>query len=76
MDYSTTLLNLEGIFVGDLGVTVDESQLIQLFSPYGTITQVEIKRDKKTRHSLGYGFIYFETRQQQEKVLSIKDNFV
>ena len=74
--FTSSLQNLDGLFVGDLGPNVEDSDLRALFEPYGTITTISIKRDKNTRRSLGYGFVYFEKHEDQQNVLMHKDNFV
>jgi hypothetical protein len=47
------------LFVGDLAKSVHEQHLYQLFAKYGTVSYVEIKRDKLTLNNLGYGFVHF-----------------
>src|ERR1039457_5344269 len=36
---------------------IDEEDLQTLFGKYGTITNVDIFRDRETEESLGYGFV-------------------
>jgi polyadenylate-binding protein len=50
------------LFVGDLSKSVYEQHLFDLFSKYGIVTHVEIKRDKLTLNNLGYGFVHFLVR--------------
>eukprot|EP01033_Poteriospumella_lacustris_P001156 gene1156-844_t len=45
-----------GVFVGDLSYFVTEQDLIQLFSPYGPIDSVMIRRGK-SGDTLHYGFV-------------------
>ena len=66
----------EALFIGDLDQSVTEQQLREVFKNYGPLTNIVIKKDKRTQNSLGYGFIYFATIQQKELVLANKDSFV
>ena len=56
--------NSRVLFVGDLARTVSEDELRHVFNTVGTVTIVDIKRDKITHNNLGYGFIHYATRQQ------------
>jgi len=40
--------------------------LVQEFSKYGEIENVDMKRDKGTGRSLGYCFIHFKTKDQAD----------
>eukprot|EP01112_Ceratiomyxa_fruticulosa_P011477 TRINITY_DN3111_c0_g1_i1.p1 TRINITY_DN3111_c0_g1~~TRINITY_DN3111_c0_g1_i1.p1 ORF type:complete len:453 (-),score=81.54 TRINITY_DN3111_c0_g1_i1:205-1563(-) len=55
---------LSTLFVGDLSQDVSEEHLVREFSPFGNIHLVEIKRDKATGLSLGYGFVAFRSRNE------------
>lgn len=51
------------LFIGDLARGLTEEQLKEPFEPFGVVN-VEIKRDRITGYSLGYGFAQFETKRQ------------
>jgi len=51
------------LFIGDLARGLNEEQLREPFEPFG-VASVEIKRDRVTGYSLGYGFVQFKTRQE------------
>ncbi|KAL6055984.1 RNA-binding region RNP-1 domain-containing protein [Balamuthia mandrillaris] len=51
------------LFIGDLARGLNEEQLREPFEQFG-VASIEIKRDKVTGFSLGYGFITFKTRMQ------------
>jgi len=51
------------LFIGDLARGLTEEQLKEPFEAYGAAS-VEIKRDRTTGYSLGYGFAQFRTRKQ------------
>ncbi len=64
-DLTTTL------FLGDLSVICDEANLSQLFSRFGVVESVQLKksdRDPQRAH-LGFGFIKFATRDSAERAL-------
>jgi len=50
------------LFIGDLARGLTEEQLKEPFDQYGAIS-VEIKRDRTTGYSLGYGFAQFRTKK-------------
>ncbi len=64
-DLTTTL------FLGDLSVICDEINLSQLFSRFGGVESVQLKksdRDPQRAH-LGFGFIKFANRDSAERAL-------
>ena len=56
-------LNEATLFVGDLAKEVNEVDLRQAFAEHGTVLSVDIKRDRRTRSSLGYGFVQYASRR-------------
>lgn len=52
--------NTSVLFVGDLANDVSEQEIFDMFSPFGEIVYVEIKKDKITKNSLRYGFVQFK----------------
>eukprot|EP00468_Gymnochlora_sp_CCMP2014_P008231 CAMPEP_0167762284 /NCGR_PEP_ID=MMETSP0110_2-20121227/12678_1 /TAXON_ID=629695 /ORGANISM="Gymnochlora sp., Strain CCMP2014" /LENGTH=438 /DNA_ID=CAMNT_0007649133 /DNA_START=120 /DNA_END=1436 /DNA_ORIENTATION=- len=55
------------IFVGDLSRTVKEEDLRQVMEKYGSVVNVDIKRDRVTNNNLGYGFVQFSTHKEALK---------
>jgi RNA recognition motif-containing protein len=45
------------IFVGNLAFTATETELRQLFEPYGDVQRVQIVMDRDTGRSRGFGFV-------------------
>jgi cold-inducible RNA-binding protein len=45
------------IFVGNLAFTTTETELRQLFEPYGDVQRVQIVMDRDTGRSRGFGFV-------------------
>ncbi|KAK2644086.1 hypothetical protein Ddye_019282 [Dipteronia dyeriana] len=47
------------LFVGDLDLRVNDSQLRQVFMTMGRVISVRVCRDMSTGHSLGYGYVNY-----------------
>ena len=45
------------LFVGGFPLDMNEIQLVQMVSPYGTVSTIKIVRDKKTGKCKGYAFL-------------------
>jgi RNA recognition motif-containing protein len=55
------------VYVGDLSVYCTEDEICRLFSPFGTIESVSLKKvNEGTNYYLAYGFIKFGTPQSAE----------
>jgi hypothetical protein len=50
------------LFVGDLSPNCTESMIRNAFYPYGQVLCIDIKRDKKTNHHLGYAFVHMDSQ--------------
>ncbi len=64
-DLTTTL------FLGDLSITCDEGNLFELFSRFGVVESVQLKKSERDpqRAHLGFGFIKFANRDSAERAL-------
>ena len=56
-------LNEATLFIGDLAKEVNELDLRRAFTEHGQVLSVDIKRDRRTRSSLGYGFVQYASRR-------------
>lgn len=54
------------LFIGDLSRTVKEEDLHLLFSPFGTVVAIDIKRDRLTLNNLGFAFVQFQSRAEAQ----------
>ena len=45
------------LYVGNLSYNVDDTQLEELFSKYGTVRSAEVIQDRDTGRSKGFGFV-------------------
>ena len=59
------------LYVGNFPFSVDETQLRDLFSGYGEITELALITDRETGRSKGFAFITFATQQAAEKALEM-----
>ncbi|KAI1715192.1 RNA recognition motif domain-containing protein [Ditylenchus destructor] len=52
------------VFVGNLPSDATDDSLFATFSKYGKLVHCEVKQDRNTNRSLGYGFVSFEKAEQ------------
>jgi RNA recognition motif-containing protein len=45
------------LYVGNLGYSVSNSDLEQMFSPHGTVDSAQVIEDRSTGQSKGFGFV-------------------
>ncbi|AMD19563.1 HCL588Cp [Eremothecium sinecaudum] len=58
------------LFICKLNPLTKAKDIAQIFSRFGSVVSVEIIKDKEQDHSLGYGFIQFESKQSCELAYS------
>lgn len=59
------------LYVGDLEVNVNDSQLYDHFNQVGQVVSVRVCRDLATRRSLGYGYVNFTNPQDAARALDV-----
>jgi polyadenylate-binding protein len=59
------------LYVGDLDLNVNDSQLYDLFNQVGQVVSVRVCRDLATRRSLGYGYVNFTNPQDAARALDV-----
>lgn len=52
------------LYVGDLDPTVNEGQLLELFSQVAQVVSIRVCRDQTGRQSLGYAYVNFSNHQE------------
>lgn len=59
------------LYVGDLEVSVTDSQVYDLFNQLGQVVSVRVCRDLSTRRSLGYGYVNYSNPQDAARALDM-----
>ncbi|KCV72336.1 hypothetical protein H696_01730 [Fonticula alba] len=62
------------LYVKHYPSTFTEDDLVELFSPFGTITSLCIARDEKTEKPRGFAFVNFETYEMANSALEALHN--
>lgn len=60
------------LFVGGLAFTTTEKDLEKYFRKFGDIEKVNIVKDRKTKASKGYGFVFFASQDPVDQITSQK----
>jgi RNA recognition motif-containing protein len=58
------------LYVGNLPYSMDEGDLRDLFTPYGTPSSVAVIMDRGTGRSKGFGFVEFENDTEAKAAIS------
>jgi RNA recognition motif-containing protein len=61
------------IYVGNLDYKVDENDLEDIFSEYGTVSSAKVIIDKFNGRSKGFGFVEMEKQDEAEKAIQELD---
>ncbi|KAK9472801.1 uncharacterized protein V1510DRAFT_445035 [Dipodascopsis tothii] len=59
------------LYVGNVHFGITETDLKQIFEPYGEIEFVALQKDESGERSKGYGFIQFALRESSEAALEL-----
>jgi RNA recognition motif-containing protein len=57
------------LYVGNLTYKVSDSDLEQVFSPFGTVQSVQVIQDRETGRSKGFGFVEMDTEAQAQAAI-------
>ncbi len=57
------------IYVSNLGFSVNDQDLKNLFAAYGTVTSAKVIMDKMTSQSRGFGFVEMPDEEAAQKAL-------
>ncbi|XP_017970875.1 PREDICTED: polyadenylate-binding protein 2 [Theobroma cacao] len=59
------------LYVGDLDLSVTETQLYEYFTQMGQVVTVRVCKDLSTRRSLGYGYVNYSNPQDAARALDL-----
>lgn len=57
------------LYVGNLSYEVTESELNELFAPFGAVESAKIITDRYTGNPKGFGFVEMSTREEANKAI-------
>ncbi len=63
------------LYVGNLGYEVTQSELFQLFEPFGTVVSAQLITDRDSGRSKGFGFVEMGSpKEAQAAITSLHDS--
>lgn len=67
--------NAMNIYVGNLPYSTTESELIELFSQYGTVERGNLVNDRETGRPRGFGFVEMPNEEEGRKAIETLNDF-
>ena len=61
------------LYVGNLPYSVDDGQLRELFSPFGTVESAQVVQERETGRSKGFGFVEMSTESEAQEAIEKMD---
>lgn len=61
------------IYVGNLSYEVNQEDLTEVFSEYGTVRRVHMPTDQETGRLRGFAFVEMETEAEEDKAIEALD---
>jgi RNA recognition motif-containing protein len=61
------------IYVGNLPFNAGESDVKNLFAPYGEVIEVRLVKDRRSRRPKGYGFVEMSTSDARSAIKHLND---
>ena len=58
------------LYVGNLGYSVTDTDLQQMFAPHGTIESAQVIMDRDSGRSKGFGFVEMSSNAEAEAAIS------
>lgn len=59
------------LFIGNLPYSYDDTKLVELFSPAGTVVSAKIISDKYSGRSRGFGFVEMSSDDEARKAIEL-----
>jgi cold-inducible RNA-binding protein len=63
------------LYVGNLSFTTTEDAIRTLFAQAGTVTSVELIKDRFTGNSKGFAFVQMSSQQEAEKAITMFNGY-
>ncbi len=63
------------LFVGNLPFSADTNQLQDLFAQAGQVVSAEVKVDRMTGRSRGFGFVEMSTEEENQKAIEMFNGY-
>jgi len=63
------------LYVGNLSFTTTEDAIRTLFAQAGTVTSVEVIKDRFTGNSKGFAFVQMSSQQEAEKAITMFNGY-
>lgn len=61
------------LFVGGLPYSIDDAELTDMFSKFGTVVSANIITDRETRRSKGFGFVEMSSDEEADAAIAKLD---
>lgn len=61
------------IYVGNLSYSVTQEDIIEVFSEYGTVKQVQLPTDRETGRLRGFGFVEMSSDEEELAAIDALD---
>lgn len=61
---------MKNIFVGNMSFQTTETDLIEMFKPFGEVTRVHIAMDRETGRARGFAFVEMPNDEQAAKAIA------
>ena len=58
------------LYVGNLGYTVTDSDLLKMFEPHGTVESAQVIMERETGRSKGFAFVEMKTDQEAQTAIA------
>lgn len=63
------------VYVGNLNKSTTQDEINTLFATAGTVTSVDLVKDKSTGTSKGFAFVSMPTQQDADKAISMFNDY-
>ena len=61
------------IYVGNLSYEIEQQDLTEVFSEYGTVQRVHLPTDRETGRKRGFAFVEMETEAEEDEAIKALD---